>query len=175
MARPQHAPRLRSAVADGPGPVRITRAGGTAVSDRCHVAASPLRRLRGLLGGPALREGEGLLLVPCASVHTLFLRSLIDVVFLDRDGKVLRVVPRLRPWRAAACRGARSVLELPPGTCDRTGVAPRERLLIVQRADATGQLLEQRPGDGGPALDEGAERPDGERPAAHVARGGDRR
>lgn len=89
---------------------------------RCRVADTPLARLRGLLGRPALRDGEGLLLVPCASVHTWFLRDAIDVVFLGRDGEVLRVVPRLGPWRAAGCRGARAVLELPPGTCARAGV-----------------------------------------------------
>ena len=55
-------------------------------------------------------------------------RRRIDVVFLAADGEVLRVVPELRPWRAAACRGAHAVLELPPGTCARAGVGPGDRL-----------------------------------------------
>ncbi len=101
----------------------------TALSNtRWSVADTPLRRLRGLLGRPPLRAGEGLLLRPCASVHTCFMPAPLEVVFLARDGEVLRVVPRLRPWRAAACRAAYAVLELPPGTCARAGVGPGDRL-----------------------------------------------
>ncbi len=95
---------------------------------RWSVADTRRARLRGLLGRPPLAGGEGLALVPCASVHTWFMPAPIDVVFLGRDGEVLRVVPALRPWRAAACRGARAVLELPPGTCARAGLAPGVRV-----------------------------------------------
>lgn len=93
------------------------------LSPRRRVADTPLRRLRGLLGRRPLHRGEGLLLVPCASVHTWFMPAAIEVVFLARDGEVLRVIPWLGPWRAASCRGARVVLELPPGTCARAGVS----------------------------------------------------
>jgi uncharacterized membrane protein (UPF0127 family) len=47
------------------------------------------------------------------------MRFAIDVVFLDGDGRVLRTAAKLKPWRvAAACRGARTVLELPAGAID---------------------------------------------------------
>ncbi len=100
----------------------------TLAGTRWRVADTRLTRLRGLLGRPPLPGGEGLALVPCASVHTCFMSAPIDVVFLTRDGEVLRVVPALRPWRAASCRGAHAVLELPPGTCSRAGIAPGARL-----------------------------------------------
>ena len=106
----------------------VSDARGRVLADRCRVAATPAQRLRGLLGRPALRDGDGLLLTPCASVHTLFLRHSIEVVFLAADGEVLRVVQHLRPWCGASCRGARSVLELPPGACARAGVGPGDRL-----------------------------------------------
>jgi uncharacterized membrane protein (UPF0127 family) len=64
---------------------------------------------------------EGLLL-RTASVHTSFMRFPIDVVFLDRELKVLRVVPALKPWRAALCRGATWTLELPAHTCEARGL-----------------------------------------------------
>jgi uncharacterized membrane protein (UPF0127 family) len=102
----------------------------TVVVRHCRVAASPAQRLRGLLGRPAQRPGEGLLLVPCAGVHTCFMRGPIDVVFLAAGGEVLRVVPRLRPWRAASCRGAHAVLELPPGACASGGITAGARLAL---------------------------------------------
>ena len=110
--------------------MRIVAADGTEVCSRCILARTPLRRLRGLLGRPPLEPGTGLLLEPCASVHTLFLPRPIDVVFLGAGGRVLRVVHALRPWRVAARKDARSVLELPPGTCARLGVHADERLLM---------------------------------------------
>ncbi len=72
-------------------------------------------RLRGLLFQAPLREDEGLLLLPCASVHTAFMRYAIDVVFLDRSGAIVKIVPGLQPWRAAACACAYQTLELLAG------------------------------------------------------------
>jgi uncharacterized membrane protein (UPF0127 family) len=95
---------------------------GTVVCERCVLAETPLARLRGLLGRDGLPSGEGLLLRPAGSIHTAFMRFAIDAVFLDRDSRVLKVVSDLVPWRTAACRGARSVLELPAGEANRHGL-----------------------------------------------------
>ena len=100
------------------------------VCERCAVADTFLTRLRGLLGRRDLPRGEGLLLVPSPSVHTAFMRFAIDVVFLDRHGTVVAVEPELRPWRTAAKKGARAVVELAAGECGRRGVAPGDRLLL---------------------------------------------
>jgi hypothetical protein len=53
-----------------------------------------------------------------------FMRFAIDAAFLDRDGRVLRVAAHLRPWRLAGCKGAKAVVELPAGECDRVGLGP---------------------------------------------------
>ena len=90
--------------------------------DRCLVAETPLARTKGLLGRRALGEGEGLLLRRTWSIHTFFMRFPIDAVFLDREMRVVSLRPDLKPWRAAAKRGAKSVLELPAGECERRGV-----------------------------------------------------
>ncbi len=75
-----------------------------------------LERMRGLLGRPPLAEGEGLLIVPCPSVHTLFMAYPIDLVFLDRDWRVLRLIDSLPPWRMAGASGAYMTLELAAGS-----------------------------------------------------------
>jgi Flp pilus assembly protein protease CpaA len=81
-----------------------------------------------LLGRDGLPKGHGLLIRPTWSVHTAFMRFPIDVVFLDRNTRVLEVTENLAPWRAASCRGARSVLELPAGECARVGLVAGDRL-----------------------------------------------
>jgi len=78
----------------------------------------------GLLGRSHLAVGDGLLLSPAWSIHTWFMRIAIDVVFIDDDGRVLRVYPELRPWRlVSGTRKARTVLEFGAGTLARTPLA----------------------------------------------------
>ena len=96
--------------------------------ERCLLAERPLARMRGLLGRRDLAPEEGILLKPASSVHTWFMRFPIDVVFLDRDMSVLRVVPRLGPWRWAGRRRAAAVLELAAGESERRGIEVGHRL-----------------------------------------------
>lgn len=95
---------------------RLRHAGNSHVIDRVWVADSYFTRLRGLIGRPALQPGEGIWIRPCQQVHTHFLGEPIDVVFLDKTLRIMRVYPELRPWRLSPwVRGASSVLELPAG------------------------------------------------------------
>jgi uncharacterized protein len=111
--------------------MRLEDQDGRVVCEELLLADGPLSRMRGLLGRRALPSGEGLLLRPAASIHTAFMRFAIDAVFLDRDLRVLKVEPRIRPWRTAGCRGARAVLELSAGESERRGVRPGDRLVAV--------------------------------------------
>jgi uncharacterized membrane protein (UPF0127 family) len=101
----------------------VTLRDGVVVCEECLVAATPLARMRGLLGRRSLPSGQGILLRPAASIHTLFMRFSIDAVFLDDDLRVVGISPDLRPWRAAAKRGSHAVLELTAGECARRGLA----------------------------------------------------
>lgn len=91
-------------------------------------AASFRARLLGLLAMPRLQPGEALALHPCSSVHTCFMRYPIDVVYVDRAGHVMKVVPTLAPWRFSACLGAHTTLELAAGEAKRLGLRPGEPL-----------------------------------------------
>jgi uncharacterized protein len=104
--------------------IELTTMDGQVVCEHCLVADSMFARMRGLLGRKGLDAGEGLLLRPAPSIHTFFMRFPIDVVFVARDGEVVKVVPALKPWRTAGARGARSALELAAGEAERRGIHP---------------------------------------------------
>ena len=109
---------------------RLELASGEVVCERCVVADNPFLRLKGLLGRASLEPGDGVVLRPCGSIHTLFLRFPIDVVFCDRDLAVLSVSADVPPWRTRARRGARAVVELAAGEAARRGVVPGARLRL---------------------------------------------
>ena len=89
---------------------------------------SALERMRGLLGRRALAQGEGLLIAPCNAIHTLFMGFPIDVVFLDRENRAVRILPCVPPFRWAMALGAAMVLETRAGEIDRAGIATGDRL-----------------------------------------------
>jgi len=101
---------------------------GQVVCERCLVADSPWPRMRGLLGRRGLESGEGLLLKPAGSVHTFFMRFPIDVVFLSREGDVLKVARALPAWRVAGARRAKAALELGADEAERHGISVGTRL-----------------------------------------------
>ena len=94
----------------------LRAATGEVLAERVERPDRLLPRLLGLLVRPPLAPGEALWLDPCGGIHTWALRQPIDVLFLDRDLRVLRVAGAVRPWRMVfAPRGTRSVVELPAG------------------------------------------------------------
>ncbi len=106
----------------------VVTPGGRVVCHVCHLADRPLTRLRGIMGWKGMRRGEGLLLRPTFSIHTMFVRFPIDAVFLDKNMTVVAVAHELKPWRFAGARKAKSVLELAAGECRRLGIERGDRL-----------------------------------------------
>jgi hypothetical protein len=97
---------------------------------RLEIARTPLQRMRGLLGRSRLPPGEGMLFERCSSIHMFFMRFALDVIFVDSDWTVRRVVRNLRPWHLAASSGADRVVELAAGALEETPVAPGDALRI---------------------------------------------
>ncbi len=101
---------------------------GVVLAARAWVAETSAERRTGLLKHESLPEGEGLWLAPCEAVHTFWMKFPIDVLFLDKKRKVLKVRHAVAPWRMAACLRAHSVLELPAGACRASGTAAGDHL-----------------------------------------------
>ena len=78
-------------------------------------------RLRGLLGADPLQEGEGLVLAGEKSIHTLFMGFPIDVVYVDKNYKVIRVDSNMVPYRLGPfVTQSAYVLEMPVGIISQT-------------------------------------------------------
>ena len=106
----------------------IQAEGRGTVLPRVWRAANAWERARGLLGRPRLAAGEGLLIERCSSVHTFGMAYSIDLAFLDAAGRVLRIVPNVKPLRVALRLGASATLEMAPGAAALLGLRPGDKL-----------------------------------------------
>ncbi len=96
---------------------------GRTIADSVIYADGPISRMRGLLGKQEIGEKEGCFLSPCSSIHCLGMKFPIDVVYLDRDGRVLHL-ERCDPGAMGSkVKGAKRVLELAPGRAQAFGLA----------------------------------------------------
>jgi uncharacterized membrane protein (UPF0127 family) len=104
----------------------------TVVAARCRVAESIVQRILGLHLLPQLESGEGLLLPGATTIDTTFMSYPIDLVFVDRSGRVTRTVPDLPPWRMVVRTfGGRDCIELPSGTAAAAGVEAGDELTFT--------------------------------------------
>lgn len=104
----------------------------TVVAEHCRVAESIVQRIFGLHLLPRLQSGEGLLLPGSTTIDTTFMSYPIDLVFVDRSGRVTRTVPDLPPWRMVLrTRGGRDCIELPAGTVAASGVEVGDTLTFT--------------------------------------------
>jgi uncharacterized protein len=111
---------------------RLETADGRVVAEHVEIAGTMWRRFMGLMGRADLPAGQGLALSPCSSIHMFFMRIPLDVAFLDRNGRVLRVYHGIRPWRMSrVVRGAHTAVELRAGTLRAAGVEPGQVLRLT--------------------------------------------
>jgi hypothetical protein len=95
---------------------------GTVVGETIEVAASATQKVKGLLGRECLEDGQGLLFKGAGSLHTLFMRFPIDVIYADKYGKVLKIARAVRPFKlVAAPFRCYYALELPAGAILASG------------------------------------------------------
>jgi uncharacterized membrane protein (UPF0127 family) len=114
----------------------INQTRGAVVCARLEPAGGLAGKSRGLLGRDHLDEDAGMLfeagrLEPFMWMHMFFMRFPIDIVFLDRANRVLRISHELRPWRVSPLVwGARRALELASGAARRSGIEPGDLIMI---------------------------------------------
>ncbi len=104
----------------------VTR--GKILASAAGVANTSETRRTGLLKHTSLPPGEGLWIVPTEAVHCFGMKFDIDVLFLDKGKKILKLRENMKPRRIAICWRAKSVLELPAGTIAATGTLVGDQL-----------------------------------------------
>jgi uncharacterized protein len=106
---------------------------GEIIATRIDRVISFVERAVGLLGRPGLRPDEGIWIDRCSAIHTVGMRTPIDVIFLDRNQNVVRVCPQVASFRwAVVCPRASTVVELGPGALRFSDILPGDRLELVE-------------------------------------------
>lgn len=113
-----------------PGALR-NASSGRVVASTVELAVTSETRRRGLLGREGLASGHALLIAPCSSIHTWFMRFPIDVIYVRRDGLVLKVRAAIPAWRMSVGLGAFAVVEMAAGAAAQAGVSAGDRLELV--------------------------------------------
>lgn len=90
--------------------------------DQVQRTETMFERIRGLLGSAVLKPNTGLWISSCNSIHSFFMSFSIDVLYLDKNNTVVRVIEDMQPWRVNACWPARSVIEFRQGQVAALGI-----------------------------------------------------
>jgi uncharacterized membrane protein (UPF0127 family) len=116
----------------GPRTVRlVNESRGSELGKRVEVADNFWTRFRGLMLRGGLEPDGGLVIEPCSSIHTMWMRFPIDVLYMDKEHRVVRADAAMPPWRIGPLRpGSHYVIELPAGTIAASGTQPGDTLRL---------------------------------------------
>jgi uncharacterized membrane protein (UPF0127 family) len=107
---------------------------GAVIASTIEAAFDSRSRRRGLLGRDALADGTVIVIAPCQAVHTFGMRFPIDILFVARDGRVLKARERVPPGRVSGAWRAFAVIECAAGSIAKHSLADGDRLEFVRRS-----------------------------------------
>jgi len=111
--------------------INITR-NSSILAEEVIVADTPLKRMKGLLGKKEFNRGKAIILKPCNSIHTFFMHFPIDVLFVDKQKRVIRAISSLKPGRLTYIYfNAAFAIELPCGTLESTSTSKGDIIIIT--------------------------------------------
>lgn len=110
----------------------INQSKNIVLAEDVFVARTLLSRIRGLLGRKNFPSGQAIILDPCNSVHTFFMHFSIDVVFVDKNYRVIKVLSDLKPNKISCIYWhAHKAIELPAGRLNLTNIQPQDQLQLL--------------------------------------------
>ena len=112
-------------------PMIVNARTGQSIASGVEIATTRRARRRGLLGRDGLNAGCAFVLSPCWAVHTIGMRFAIDVVFVDAEGLVVKIVENMNGWQMAASMVAATTIELWSGAVQAMDVHVGDRLALV--------------------------------------------
>ena len=111
----------------------VNERNGRVVADRLLPAFDSETRRTGLLAHESLPPGTAMIIAPTNAIHTFFMKFTIDLVFVAKDGLVVKTRRSIRPWRMSAAWRAHAVVEMSVGTIDGARVEVGDRLKLTDR------------------------------------------
>jgi uncharacterized protein len=106
---------------------------GALVADRLLPALDSETRRTGLLKHASLPRGEAMVIAPTNAIHTFFMRFPIDVAFVARDGRIVKIRRAMPAWRMSAAWGGYAVVEMAAGEFARSGTEPGDHVVVEPR------------------------------------------
>jgi uncharacterized membrane protein (UPF0127 family) len=106
---------------------------GSILATRVVPALESATRRTGLLQHTSLPVGEAMVIAPTSAVHTFWMKFPIDILFVARDGRVLKIRPAVPAWRMTGALGAFAVIEMAAGALTRCEVARGDTLEVIPR------------------------------------------
>jgi len=104
------------------------------LAESAIIADSPLKRMKGLLGRKEFNVGGAMVLSPCNSIHTFFMRFPIDVVFADKKYQIVEIKLCVKPFRASGIYWRASfAIEFPAGTLSAEIVSLGDQLFFIDK------------------------------------------
>jgi uncharacterized protein len=134
-------PMLAASAGDGRALMLWNERSGRPLATHVEGAFDSASRRLGLLGRDGLTEGFALIIAPCQAVHTFRMRFPIDIVFADRQGRVVHLRSHVGARRIAIAWRAFAVIELPAGAAERADVRVGDRVTVVDRAPRQDNVL----------------------------------
>jgi len=116
---------------DGATAMLVRDAPPAVVARRIETAFDSASRNRGLLGRASLDPDTAMIIAPCSAVHTFKMQFAIDLIYVARDGRVLKTRAAVPPGRTSMCLGAFAVIEMAAGSIERSGLSVGDQLKIL--------------------------------------------
>ena len=113
---------------------------GAVLAESLTAAHDSQSRRKGWLGLAVAPRNEAIWILPCEAIHCFFMHFPIDVVFLDRELRVLQVRRSVKPWRIAVCLKAYSVMEFPAGVVDTTGTVAGDKIVLRRTGVSSSEI-----------------------------------
>ena len=111
----------------------INTRNGKVVADRLLTAFDSESRRKGLLAHGSLPHSTALIIAPTNAIHTFFMKFPIDIVFVSKAGRVLKIRSSVPAWRMTASFGAYAVLEMAAGSLDASDTRVGDQLAVSAR------------------------------------------
>ena len=118
----------------GPAALHVRGRAGAPVATTVETAFDSAARTRGLLGRPSLAPDHALVIAPCEAIHTFGMQFPIDVIFVARDGRIVKIRRNMRAGRMTAAIGAFATIEMAAGEADRHGLTAGDYLEVTAPA-----------------------------------------